>query len=463
MARRRVFPQEGNAVLDAKRVVIVGGGAAGLSAAYTLKKHGITPVLLEAGERVGGRLVGESIDGFSVDTGADFFCSSYDTAFRLCRELDLPLVRSRMRLGWFRNGRWTTTTPGLSPLNLLRNLPAARALGFLSPWAMLPNLKLFRSLFRQAEHLNFASDSRIAELDGDETFGQYLDRLGVTEETRVAFRGFLEMTMGHVERSGQAYMRTYIREMFLNADRLYVPERGASALAQALADACWDAIRVSTPAQRVVIEDGAATGVAVDGDIIEAAAVICAVPPTKALELIPGLPETVRRTLGGVTYSSGCRVVIGLDRPPLPPGWHGALYPEDDTPLLLDRSINLPSCAPPGMSTLDLLVGRDRAKELIPLDDEEIKRRMLGDARRNPPPGSRLPGDDEGLFWRVYRWEEAVCMGPPGMFTAVTDARHRLRRDIPNLFLAGDYTRVPSVNGALASGVTAAEEVLGLS
>ena len=65
----------------------------------------------------------------------------------------------------------------------------------------------------------------------------------------------------------------------------------------------------------------------------------------------------IRRMLGNITYSSGCRVVIGMDHARLPPGWHGALYPEDDTPLLLDRSINLPSCAPPGKSTLDLLVG----------------------------------------------------------------------------------------------------------
>ena len=53
-------------------------------------------------------------------------------------------------------------------------------------------------------------------------------------------------------------------------------------------------------------------------------------------------------------------------------------------------------------------------------------------------------------------------MGPPGMFTAVADARRRLGRDIPNLFLAGDYTRLPSINGALASGVAAGEEVLDL-
>ena len=446
---------------DKKRVVVIGGGAAGLSAAYTLKKHGITPILLEAEDHVGGRLAADKVDGFLIDTGADFFCSSYDTTFRLCRELGLPLIRSRMKLGWFRNGRWTTSTPGLSPGNLLRNLPTARTLGFLTPQAMLPNFKLFQGLFRQSEYLSFAGDSRLPELDDGETFGQHLERLGVTEDLRMAFTGFLEMTMGHVEDSGQAYMRTYIREMLVNADKLYVPERGASALSEALADACKDDIRLSTPVRSVTV-GGGVTNVVVDGETIEANAVICAVPPAMAREIVPGLPEAVRHTLGNITYSSGCRVVIGLDHPPLPPGWHGALYPEDDTPLLLDRSINLPSCAPAGMSTLDLLVGRDRAKELMPLDDEEIKRRMLDDARRNPPPGSHLPGDNEGLFWRVYRWEEAVCMGPPGMFTAVADARRELGRDMPNLFLAGDYTRVPSVNGALASGISAAEETIAL-
>ena len=78
---------------ERKRVVIVGGGTPGLSAAYTLKKLGITSTLLKAEDRVHGRLVCDSIDGFSTHTGADFFCSSYDTAFRICRELGLPLAR----------------------------------------------------------------------------------------------------------------------------------------------------------------------------------------------------------------------------------------------------------------------------------------------------------------------------------------------------------------------------------
>ena len=96
---------------ETKRVVIIGGGAAGLSAAYTLKKYGIKAVLFEAGDRVGGRLGGDRVDGFSLDEGADFFCSSYDVAFRICEELGLPLIRSDMDLGWYRNGQWIRTTP----------------------------------------------------------------------------------------------------------------------------------------------------------------------------------------------------------------------------------------------------------------------------------------------------------------------------------------------------------------
>lgn len=59
-----------------KKVIIIGGGAAGLSAAWTLKKRGVDPILFEANDRVGGRLGGNRVDGFCLDEGADFFCSS---------------------------------------------------------------------------------------------------------------------------------------------------------------------------------------------------------------------------------------------------------------------------------------------------------------------------------------------------------------------------------------------------
>ena len=446
--------------MSTRPVVIVGGGFAGLSAAYTLMQRGITPLLLEGSDHAGGRGSGERVDGFSLDMGAFVFTSTYDTAFRLCEELGLPLVPSTMKFGHRRNGRWVTTTPEQSPLNFVRHLRAAIAMGFLSPSGMRSSFKVMREIRRQSEYMSFASDSPLAEIDDDESFGDYLERLGVPERLRVTLKGPLDMILGDPEPAGQALMRAYIGETMLHSGRVHMPERGVGSLSEALAAACADVTRVSTPVRRVVVADGKVTGVVVDGETIEADAVICAVPGTQVPDLIPDLPAATREALGTVSYSTGCRVVIGLDHSPLPPGWHGALYPEDDdTPLLLDRSVFLPACAPPGKSLLDLLIGRDRARELIPLEDEEIKRELLGAARRNAPPGSALPGDDEGLFYRVYRWEEALCMGTPGMLAAMAKVPGQLAGHIDNLYLAGDYMGVPSVNGALSSGHNAAIEV----
>ena len=86
--------------------------------------------------------------------------------------------------------------------------------------------------------------------------------------------------------------------------------------------------------------------VAADGSAIEGNTVIHVAPPAGALEVTPGLSDAARRTMGSITFSSGCWVVIGLDHPTLFPGCYGALYPEYETPLLLDRSINLPSRRP---------------------------------------------------------------------------------------------------------------------
>ncbi len=445
------------------RVIIVGGGFAGLSAAYTLMKRGITPLLLEAEDHVGGRGSGETVDGFSLDMGAFVFTSTYDTAFRICDELGLALVPSQMKFGHYRNGRWVTTTPDQSLWNFIRQIRSAIAMGFLSPSGMRAGYRVMRQIRQQSDYMSFASDSPIAEIDDDESFGDYLERMRVPEKLGISLRGPLEMVLGDPLPAGQALMRAYIGETMLSAGRVYMPERGIGSLSAALAAACSDAIRVSTPVTRIVVADGRATGVVVDGETIEAEAVISAVPGTKVSHLIPDLPAETHRALGMVSYSTGCRVVIGLDHSPLPAGWHGALFPEnDDTPLLLDRTAFLPDCAPAGKSILDLLIGRDRAKELIPLDDDEIKRHMLGAAREKAPRGSALPADDEGLFFRVYRWDEALCMGEPGMLAAMAEIPGQLAGSIDNLFLAGDYMSVPSVNGALSSGHSAASRVADL-
>ncbi|MCY4392001.1 MAG: NAD(P)-binding protein [Chloroflexi bacterium] len=81
--------------------ILVGGGFAGLSAAYILMKRGITPLLLEAGERAGGRGKGDRVDRFSLDMGAFFFTSTYDTASGCAKSWDCRSGAASLLSGWW--------------------------------------------------------------------------------------------------------------------------------------------------------------------------------------------------------------------------------------------------------------------------------------------------------------------------------------------------------------------------
>src|SRR5436190_1334187 len=70
-------------------VVIVGGGIAGLSAAYELSRTAASFVVLEAAPRPGGVILSEQIDGFVVDGGPDALLVQKPAGIKLCEELGL--------------------------------------------------------------------------------------------------------------------------------------------------------------------------------------------------------------------------------------------------------------------------------------------------------------------------------------------------------------------------------------
>ena len=111
---------------------------------------------------------------------------------------------------------------------------------------------------------------------------------------RVAIRVVLEMTIGRFKDAGSTYMRPYLSKMSFKADQVFVPQRGAAALAHALADACRGLIRVSALARNIVISDGLATSDVLAEGPIEADAVICAISAANLPDLIPPLGTCAR-------------------------------------------------------------------------------------------------------------------------------------------------------------------------
>ena len=70
-------------------VIIVGGGIAGLAAAYELQRRGLTARVLEAGEQPGGVIATERFDGWVIDGGPDSLLVQKPAAVELCRELGI--------------------------------------------------------------------------------------------------------------------------------------------------------------------------------------------------------------------------------------------------------------------------------------------------------------------------------------------------------------------------------------
>src|ERR1043165_1546191 len=77
-----------------KRVAIIGGGIAGLSAAWYLEKArqsdaDLEWILFEKSDRLGGVIQTERRDGFVIEAGPDSFLSAKQDGSRLCQELGL--------------------------------------------------------------------------------------------------------------------------------------------------------------------------------------------------------------------------------------------------------------------------------------------------------------------------------------------------------------------------------------
>jgi len=94
------------------RVVVVGGGVAGLAAAHRLvrARPDLDLTVLEASPAAGGRLTSVPVGGLELDAGPDSFVARKPWAVDLCRELGLELVEPAA------SGAYVWTDRGLVPM-----------------------------------------------------------------------------------------------------------------------------------------------------------------------------------------------------------------------------------------------------------------------------------------------------------------------------------------------------------
>ena len=442
-----------------QKVLVVGAGLAGLASAYALGKNGFDVSVIEAAPHPGGRAVRQTIREFQIDLGANLFLETYATARQMADQLGVPLRRTPVPIhsGIYRNGRFHGLYGDNRPGSLWKMARTMLSFQLLSPRGVWQAIRFARMLQVRKDNLSFDDYSRMLDLDTGESAAEFFEtRVGTESLDWLYGPGLSGYTFAHPEQVGAAYAMATLWHNGLNGVTWpCLPAGGMGAFVEALVRACGPGLRLSTPVRRIVLKNGVAKGVVTDSGLIEADAVICATTASAALEIAPDLPLAVRDTLRRVTYSRCCRVFFGVDSSPFPRDWYAVSFPRQTGALITGMSnagALAPETVPEGKALIDALVIDRQAEDLFALSDEKVRERVLSEILRYIPRMPRKP-----LFAQVHRWPEAVCLLPGGAMSALHHIRQEAFGGVSGLFLAGDYMGVPSVNGALRSGLDAAE------
>jgi oxygen-dependent protoporphyrinogen oxidase len=130
------------------KVVIVGGGIAGLAAAYELRGHDVT--IIESAGRLGGKLRTAELAGRPIDIGAEAFVTRNPTAIRLIEDLGLGVVHPVLSAATIRAAGRTVALPRRTFMGLpasadeVRPVLSAEGAAKVAREQSLPPLELLR-------------------------------------------------------------------------------------------------------------------------------------------------------------------------------------------------------------------------------------------------------------------------------------------------------------------------------
>lgn len=442
----------------ARSILVVGGGIAGLSAAYELMKQGVPFLLLEAGPRLGGVVFSERIDGFTVDAGPDSLLVQKPEAITLCRELGLGarLVPTREpRIAYIqRAGR-------------LHPLPAASVLGIPTEWG--PFIRT--PLFTLAGKLRMGAELMVPPRrdDGDESIGAFMRRRFGHEATTFLAEPLLAgIHAGDVDRLSVRALFPRLREAeqrvgsllraFRQQPRQASPDGafrslpgGLSELTDALAAALpAGAVRDRSAATRLWRDDHGYHVETVSGETHTAAGIILATPAHATAPLLGDVAPVTSRLSADIPYASVATVAFAFRRDAVshPLNGSGFVVPRvEGTGILAGSwlSSKWPHRAPEGHVLLRAFLGGARDPEAL----ERTDAGLTDVALRAMAPLLGLSGDP--IFSRVYRWVRANAQHEVGHL----DRMAAIERDLesqPGLWVTGSAYRGVGVPDCVADG-----------
>lgn len=469
------------------RVAIIGGGIAGLSAAYRLhelaaaREMPLEVALFEASDRLGGPLESIRRDGFVIETGADSFLSEKPWALQLAERLglagELIATQEQFRKTYVvREGQLVEIPEGFS---------------LLAPALIAPMLR--SPLFSWRGKLRILIEPLIPRRreDGDESLARFVARrLGREVLERVAqplaggiytadpetlsiaatMPRFVEMERrkGSLIRGMRAAARGRSAETRGTSGArwsLFVSFKGGVA---AIIDALAARLAQSVRRRARVIElnhrgNDAESGVPrwrirfADGAEVEADAVVCAAPAYALAPLLEPHNTQLAAALAGIRYASAATVAMAFrtaDFPRLPRSF-GFVVPIVENRRIIAgsfSSLKFAGRAPDGMILARVFIGGALQSEMMALDEDA----MIAAAREEF--AALLGVAARPALVCVRRWPDSMPQYEVGHLARVATIE-REAAALKGFALAGAFMRGVGIPDCVHGGEAAAEAV----
>lgn len=270
-------------------VIVVGAGFCGLSAAQWLVERGVDAVVLEARERVGGRVEArENALGERIDTGGQFLCEDMPEVMALARRKGRRLVEA-----WIDGD--VVTQPSMPEQAAERIYADAGAIR------------------RRLRGLDPA-DPSIRRL----SVADWLARQPENRDARDAFRSTIEgLWCQPVYRVPLWYLADNDRRITNRVSELQLfPADTMHAMAADIAAELGDRVRLAEPVERIERDKGGVRVSTARGHW-RARCAIVAVPPVAASRIThaPALPNALRGALGAWSSGTVVKKRLRYDRP----------------------------------------------------------------------------------------------------------------------------------------------------
>lgn len=439
------------------RVVVIGGGFAGLAAGVELAGRGLRPLVLEGRPHLGGRAYSftDAASGTVVDNGQHALMGCYHHTLAFLRRIgagDKLTRQANLRVAMAQRGLGSGTiacAPLPSPLHMLAGVLRYR---------LLPRGDRARALLggMQLLRMHRSDDARLSRL----TVAQILALLGQSPQAQACFWNPVAVaTLNETpQRAAAAPFATVLARAFFGSRRdsqFVLPRVGLSELytddARRFIEQRGGSVDVHSPVAALELSDRGVEAVRLrDGRRHAAAACIAAVPPRGVAALLPD--SATPAGLAGLERFAGAPIVsvhLWLDRPVLADPFLGMIG--TTTQWVFNRS-RLVGESEDGGQCLSAVISA--AHDIAQWDNARIAATVVDDLR------CLVPATRSSAVLRhvVVKEKYATISTTP----AADRARPGAQTSIRNLFLAGDWTATglpPTIESAVLSGDRAAQLV----